>query len=747
MRTATPVATMSLAGVLAFAVVWQGVNLWRQPRSIAIPMMTPPSVMRDGVGESGAAAAQDESAPVSTSGVDPTEAETPPPDFSGATLSGDGQGPQRASTETASRNAPADEKVDETALRYFARQGDTRRLNAEIARLRSLYPGWTPPEDPLQAAPVADPQLDHMWRLVAEGQFAAAREAIAARRIAEAGWTAPKDLLDRLALAEMRGRLVNASDAKQYGMVIQIGATTPSLRTCADVDVLWRVAEAFVRTGADARAVDAYRYILTRCSNGSERIATMQKAASLLPRDSLAPLLELAQSGAEADAVRSIREDLARRAVAAGAADAKADVPQEDVETLERFAEAGHSVDDPTLLGWYFLRRDDATQAERWFRLSYDRQNAAASAEGLALALLKLKKPADAEAVLARWRDANDDAGKAYMSAATNLLAQQPPPVIAPDVLARVAETAAKRRDAATAQQLGWYSRANGQDETAAQWFAAALAWKPDDEPSAFGLAIVDSVLNRRGALKSLERNWRERSPRILAMVEPSASRLGATAGRARPQGESEAGQAASQQEAAAAANDRVPRAKATRAMRPSSERAAARQDTPAARGDCASGTAGMTQAWCLMQRDRPAEAAAAFRAVLASGSPKDRADAAYGLSLADLRQGLTADAEVAASAAPQTEARASQVSLDILTQRIGAAFRAGNYAEALTALDARARITPETTDLMMMRGWSYYHLHRYDEAARLFEAVAATGYDGALQALDVAKAALGNGR
>src|SRR3712207_2271771 len=38
-------------------------------------------------------------------------------------------------------------QVDESALRYFASQGDTRRVNAEIARLRALYPNWTPPSD------------------------------------------------------------------------------------------------------------------------------------------------------------------------------------------------------------------------------------------------------------------------------------------------------------------------------------------------------------------------------------------------------------------------------------------------------------------------------------------------------------------------------------------------------------------------------------------------------------------------
>ena len=144
-----------------------------------------------------------------------------------------------------------------------------------------------------------------------------------------------------------------------------------------------------------------------------------------------------------------------------------------------------------------------------------------AADQGLSLALVLLKKPAEAEATLARWRDASEGAGKAYMAAATSLLAQQPGPVIAPDVLARIVEMVAKRRDAAAAQQLRWFARPYGQEEAAAQWFANALSWKPDDEPSAYGLAVADSALKRSDALRTLVRVWGARSPRMLALVGP----------------------------------------------------------------------------------------------------------------------------------------------------------------------------------------------------------------------------------
>ncbi|MBN9256221.1 MAG: hypothetical protein J0I55_16200 [Mesorhizobium sp.] len=121
-------------------------------------------------------------------------------------------------------------KVDESALRYFAAKGDTKRLDAEIARLRALYPQWTPPANPLAVENTDDPQLDAMWKLYSDGKLTELRKAIADRQTAEPGWQAPADLLDRLAVAESREQLVNASNLKQYDAVIRIGSVTPSSR-------------------------------------------------------------------------------------------------------------------------------------------------------------------------------------------------------------------------------------------------------------------------------------------------------------------------------------------------------------------------------------------------------------------------------------------------------------------------------------------------------------------------------------
>jgi hypothetical protein len=48
---------------------------------------------------------------------------------------------------------------------------------------------------------------------------------------------------------------------------------------------------------------------------------------------------------------------------------------------------------------------------------------------------------------------------------------------------------------------------------------------------------------------------------------------------------------------------------------------------------------------------------------------------------------------------------------------------------EALLALGERGRIVPEQNDLMLIKGWAYYRLGRYEEAEQVFRAVQRTGF------------------
>ncbi|NRP22331.1 hypothetical protein LPJGGPFB_05590 [Ensifer adhaerens] len=641
--------------------------------------------------------------------------------------------------------------VDESALRYFASKGDTARLQAEISRLRALYPDWTPPEDPLAVPRNKDTQLETMWQLYSEGRYAEVRKAIAERQAAEAAWKPPADLLERLNVAEARARLVNASDLKQYETVIEVAASTPSLLTCSEVDVLWRVADAFAQTKRPDRARDAYLYVLKNCDSAPERLATVQKAVSGLPYDIAQELLAFERTapggGGEFE---SIGDDLARRFVAEGDGDGKLAVDPKYILRLERLVETDGLASDALLLGWYQLRRDNMSAAEQWFRRAHDKEDSASASQGLALTLIARKAHEDAEKVLYPWRDASEDAKATYFAATANLLAIEPPVALSKEVLSRIAQETTKGRDPATAQQFGWYARAMEQPATAAQWFTTALRWKPDDEPSAYGLALSRNQLGDTAGVAEIQRLWAGRSERIARLGETEEERREAIARQQRPLAREQAPISGGQQRAPAVVTQAAPRT-ATRYV-VEQPVAVARQTQTTGRNATGCRTtinparlspqAALTHGWCLMDLNRPLEAAEAFAVALQAPASQMREDAAYGQSLAYLRAGLTNRAAVAATQSTQSRRRAEELQSAILSDRAIAAFDAKRYREALIFLDQLGQISTQRSDLMVLRGYAYLNLKRYAEARRIFEAVAATGNRDAQRGLaDVGRA------
>ncbi|WP_064692537.1 hypothetical protein [Rhizobium aegyptiacum] len=645
--------------------------------------------------------------------------------------------------------------VDESALRYFASRGDKVRLQAEISRLQALYPDWVPPADPLAVPQNGDKQLEAMWKLYSDGRYAELRKAIADRQAADAGWQPPPDLIDRLGVAEARSRLINASDLKQYATVVDIAAATPSLLTCSEVDVLWRVAEAFIRTERTQRGQDAYTYILKNCTNAAERQATVEKASALLDYQPMQALLALEKpvvdGGREFDA---IRDNLARRFVAEGNGDPKLAIAPAYIARLEKLAESQGLASDALLLGWYQLRRNNPADAEKWFRAARTNEDTAAASQGLALALIARKAPQEAEDVMFRWRADSDEATATYLAATANLMALQPPADLTEDVLHRIAAEIIARKYVPTAQQFGWYARSLNQFQTAVRWFETALAWKSDDEPSAYGLAVTREQLNDRNGVLDLQRAWAGRSARIANLRDTSMPASNAdTQASTPPLAPQQPAQPVVPQQRRAAATEPLttePRAVrppepevVVRALRPAMQTVTVERGSRRARGCSTTIDAGqlgpgeaLSRGWCLMDINRPMEAISAFETALQSPVRKIREDAAYGQSLAYLRAGLSNNAAVAATKAPQTRQRAAELQVAILADRALSAFDAGRYRETLIYLDQRAQLQQERIDLMVLRGYCYLNLKMYGDSTRIFEAAAATGNRDAVRGL-----------
>ncbi|MGX1789666.1 tetratricopeptide repeat protein [Bosea sp. NPDC055332] len=617
------------------------------------------------------------------------------------------------------------QRVDETALRYFASQGDTRRYEAELARLRALYPEWKPPTDLTSPQPTGDPELERVWKLFAEGKFGEARAAIAQRSSADPNWQAPADLIAQLDRAEAGQRLVNAANAKQWEQVIRIGTETPALLTCGNVDALWRVAEAFVQTGAPERARDAYSYVLTNCTNPAERVGTMQKALATLSEAQLGPLLAQERQSE----FSGIRDEIARRHVGKAADDPALTATPEDLRRIEALANAATTPDDAILLGFYFFRHNDAAKAVIWFQTALARNGGAKAAEGAVLALGAQQKYQEAETLGAQWLDAGPANRKAYLDVATALIAQEPAPRLERAVIERIAKTVGVDRYAPGGAGLGWYAYNSGQIAPAETWFETALAWDRNYEPAAYGLALVHQRLRDQAGLRAIITEWRSRSPRIADLLNPargrSATREPLPLPDARP-----GTRTVPPPEPAERTPHRVIRAEPAHprsydtAPVAATRRAAPQRPDGSSCGTGMTGAATLQRGWCLLNLKRPVAAAEAFDAAQRSGNAQIAADAAAGKTYAKLQQGLTAEASAAAAGAALPPARRKELQTLLLSERFYAQYDAKDYNGALITLGERARYASESTDLMLMRGWSYFNLGRYDDAAQVFQAL-----------------------
>lgn len=626
-------------------------------------------------------------------------------------------------------------QVDESALRYFARQGDQKRLEAEIARLTALYPGWQPPANPLaDTGSGVDTELQGLWDIYGTGDIPKLHQAIADRQSREPGWTPPDDLAKALQLADARLDIAKASDAKNDDQVLALAATNTELMVCDNMDTLWRVGQAFADTGKTQRSVDLYSYILQNCDNAGERIATMQKALAMLGVDGVQPLFAFEKQANGTGEFAPIRLDIARQSIADAMKGVTTRASDDALKAIRDAVAATPNAGDLQLLGYYELDHGSVRTARDLFRKAFELQPDATTATGLATALLRYNDPLEAEGILADYRSDTPEIEKLYLSVISAVLNIKPVPNLATDVLTRISETITDARSAQGAHDLGWYAYQFRQYRVAAQWFETALGYDPTMEDAAYGLVVASNQLKDTARIRELQQQWGSASPRIRLFGRPGAPTEAPVSYRfwGQPQPLFQPamlwyekgtdpttsmfmlvqGQSQSQIQAAGQCASFVP-------------------------PESLSTNAALGRAWCLMSLNRNAEAEAAFRRATTSPAEKTRTEAYYGLTLALLRLGLPNDAAVAAAAMPQTRERSIELQTSILADTAVSLYKIGKFEEALQTLNLRAQMAPERNDLLVVRAWSYYHLGYLGEAKRIFTAVAATGYQDAQRGLD----------
>lgn len=422
-----------------------------------------------------------------------------------------GQAPARPLRESAA-------KVDESALRFYASQNDSARVAMEIKRIKALNPSWEPPADLFNEA--GDPAVEQkLWDLFGEGRYDEIRTAVENIRKADPNWRPSEKLVREFDRAQARTQLIAASDAKDAHGVLAIAEAQPSMLVCADVDSMWRVAEALIQTGQEDRAQELYKYILTRCPDPAERLATVQKAMELLPVPAVKALMAAARYRADNGRVlETVQLDLIRRQIGAVAADATAaPVPPADLKSFESLVKQKRMSNDADLLGWHYYSLKSWPVAAGWFKQAMDWDKLPKSAEGYALALRQQGQLGDAEAVAYEWRNSSPLIAKLFIEIVATAITQPSPAALDETRLTRMEEVVSTIKSVNGSQALGWYYYNKNEFPKSREWFASSLAWEAT-ETNALGLALAAHRSNDKALFRKTVADYGKQFAAVAAL-------------------------------------------------------------------------------------------------------------------------------------------------------------------------------------------------------------------------------------
>ena len=417
-------------------------------------------------------------------------------------------------------------EVDLSALRYFAAQNDLGRVAAEIRLLRAKHPDWEPPQD-LFSEGGSGVDEQPLWDLLARRDFAAVQAKMDDIRRDKPDWQPTNDFSGKLALAGAHETLSKASDAHQWGTVIETASGNPALLTCGDVDALWRTAEALVRTGDEPRAVAAYRYVLSNCMAADARLATVQKASLLLTSpESLDGLLQLghrlANGSGEFDQVRL---DRLRGKIGNATSDAGSAQPTpEEIAAVTASAAGPTGQADAQLLGWYTRSRKDYAGAEKWFRAALAAGPNAKAAEGLVLTLRDAGNSPEATKLAFQYASLDPLNRKLMVEVAAAGLSDPKAVPLTRDELATVMAAADASRSSDGAQALGWSLYKANDIAGAEGWFRKSAEWQ-SNESAAVGLVVAARRLHHDGDYTARLAEYRTTYPRVAELETLMRSR------------------------------------------------------------------------------------------------------------------------------------------------------------------------------------------------------------------------------
>jgi hypothetical protein len=412
-------------------------------------------------------------------------------------------------TPAAPKAATTPGQVDESALRYYAKTRDLKRLGAEMRRLKGLYPDWEASDDLFNQPTAINNQP--LWDLFGTGDYTAVRAEIARLVNANPEWKPPGELMNKLALAESRKFIDRAYQRGNWQEVVSVAQQQPQFLVCGEMNVMWQVGEALVKTSDMARAFDLYKYILTSCDVPAERLATMQKASQLLPTAGTDSLLAFARAMPDGTSeFANITFDGLRRQInAVIAADQSVQPPaQADLQSFGTFVQTSRSASDAGLFGWYYYSQHQWQAANAWFLAATHYGSDLKNVEGVILTLRNMGKTADALALASQFAAKSDDLRKEYIEIVAGELTNPETRLTFGDKdLATFKAYVYDAKSALGAQALGWKLLSEKNAKDAQMLFAQSVQWQPT-EGGVIGSAVVASRSREFAKVASLKQEY-----------------------------------------------------------------------------------------------------------------------------------------------------------------------------------------------------------------------------------------------
>ena len=596
-------------------------------------------------------------------------------------------------------------RPDIEALRYYAVRGEQGRMQAELRRLKLLYPKWQQPKNIFSDQSSEEKTL---WNFFSKSDISAVKTELARLKAVLPGFQPSPDLLTKIEDRETRESIKTAWKKKDWNGVLNLINHSPALLMGEDVELIWFVAEAYARLERPDAALEAFSAAFASSKTKQERKATMQKAAELLSTQAALTLLGSSPEVSLDTVLKGEVEDAIVRGALARSAEIGEQPPAilaNHIAAFEKRALTNGIAQDAVLLAWSSFGRSQWRAAQNWFKVANDLGRNTKAMEGQILSLKHLGKLPVARQLAVQWKDETPEIGGLYLGlVAADLLATKPQ-ALSVDFLQDFAAKTGSLKSGEGAEALGWYAYNVGQLDAARAWFAKAMQWELT-ETSVYGSALTASRQKDRVGFDALKASYGGKYQRIAKLkykIRLSRSKIArlSRGSKLRTRKGRLRGKIA-----------KVYKARQFGSCLRLSRKL--RQLGPLQSSDQ------QLRGWCLLGAKRPAEAERAFAAAVRMGG-KGKVASAYGQSLAALRTGQTNHALSVANANVLTAKQRRVVDIELLTQRSRAAFNNLDYAAAIFALNKRRKMTTESRDLTIMRAWAHHHVGQFKSSRQIF--------------------------